>query len=249
MRVGIFIITHHGDTMALNLAIGNMYEWLDATWNPLAGHCEHECRYCYVEAMKTNPVLHDKYSGEYRIVEHELKQNLYKFGDDITIFVQNMGDLFAKDVPSEYIERVLEYCNKFDKNTYLFQSKNPIRFNEFKNKFPPNLILGTTIESDKEVDGLSKAPNVVQRAKDFMTATIGFKTLLSIEPILDFDMETFVEMIKDIEPDVLSIGADSKKTPDLDEPNRVKLLSFLHRIDDEFYGKISIKSNLARLIK
>ena len=43
----------------------------------------------------------------------------------ITINGRDIDDYF--DVPSDWIARVLDYCDKFD-NNYLFQSKDPIRF-------------------------------------------------------------------------------------------------------------------------
>jgi DNA repair photolyase len=30
---------------------GDMYQWIDFTWNPVQGPCEHHCEYCYVQRI------------------------------------------------------------------------------------------------------------------------------------------------------------------------------------------------------
>jgi hypothetical protein len=35
--------------MPLNPVKGNMYTWVNFTWNPIRGQCSHDCRYCYVK--------------------------------------------------------------------------------------------------------------------------------------------------------------------------------------------------------
>ena len=32
----------------LNVAKGNMYGFITHTWNPIKGHCYHQCSYCYM---------------------------------------------------------------------------------------------------------------------------------------------------------------------------------------------------------
>ena len=38
--------------MSLNIKNGDMYKFIDYTWNPIKGKCLHDCSYCY---MKTIP--------------------------------------------------------------------------------------------------------------------------------------------------------------------------------------------------
>ena len=33
---------------------GNMYQFVDETWNPIVGKCFHECAYCYVRKRCKN---------------------------------------------------------------------------------------------------------------------------------------------------------------------------------------------------
>lgn len=236
-----------------------MYQFMDATKNFIGGECEHHCSYCYVESQKSKPVIRNRYSGDYRLIEHEFKENLYKYGEGITIFVQNMGDLFAEGVPDELIKRVLEHLNEYPKNTYLLQSKNPMRFEDFRFQidYPPNIILVTTIETNLRKMyskyEVSKAPlpydrvRAMWRLKEYKK-TYGFQTAVTIEPILKMNVEGMIRWMKLIEPDFVTIGADSKNTKDIQEiePDRYEVEQLINGLN-EANIEIMVKSNLDRL--
>ena len=221
--------------MGLNKSKGDMYSWASHTWNPLAGECSHDCLYCYVHDLKRFPALATKYSGAPRLVERELKTNL---GEGNFIFVGSATDMFAASVPGELISRILAHCKKFD-NTYLFQSKNPARFLDFD--FPMNTYLGTTLESNRDY-GFSNAPIPFDRALDFQAH---LPKMVSIEPIMDFDLEDFATMIAVIAPEFVSIGADSKKN-NLPEPPREKIEALLDALGK--FTTVKSKANLSRLL-
>ncbi|GAH09248.1 unnamed protein product, partial [marine sediment metagenome] len=140
----------------LRRASGNMYKqgWKNLfTWNPLGGGpCFHDCGYCYSTRMqKQNEVVGNAYSGDFRLSK-SIDDN---HGENRTIFVSSMTDLFANNVPSNLINDILDKCKSFN-NKYLFQSKNPQRFLEFT--YPNKTILATTIESDRVYKD-TNAPN------------------------------------------------------------------------------------------
>ena len=112
--------------MSLNIKNGDMYKFIDYTWNPIKGKCLHDCSYCY---MKTIPQYQHLI-----LAENEFKTDL---GNGNRIFIGSSTDVFAEDVPSEWIVRILDYCyqnhNTENPNAYLLQSKNPKRFLEFIN--------------------------------------------------------------------------------------------------------------------
>lgn len=68
--------------------------------------------------------------------------------------------------------------------------------------------------------------------------------MVSIEPIMDFDLIPFVSLIKSIDPDYVSIGADSKNN-NLEEPSRSKTLELIKSLKKITHVKI--KDNLARI--
>jgi len=195
----------------LNKQKGNMYGFVTHTWNPIKGKCSHDCKYCY---MKVFP------QGKLRLDEKCLKDNL---GSDNYIFVGSSTDMFAKEVPNEWLLSVFGYIRKYPKNTYLFQSKNPKRFSDFDTE-QKNIIWGTTIETNMD-NLISKAPPPRERAKA-MSMLEGIKAMVSIEPIQNFNLKELVFLIKAIEPKFVSIGADSKKS-NLVEPSESNIINLI----------------------
>lgn len=214
-----------------------MYDWV-VTWNPIGGECPHNCDYCYRKSMMRRPTTRSKYIGKPRI--YDVKKPV----TDKVIFVCSMTDLFADEMPVFNIGWVLERCRNFQLNTYLFQTKNPKMFREFHRSFyPENSIFGTTIESNRDYTG-TKAPCVHERAKEL--AKIEGRKMVSIEPIMDFDLEELVSLIKKVKPEFVSIGADSKKS-NLKEPSREKVEDLI--IELKRFTNVRIKPNLNRLKK
>jgi len=211
-----------------------MYPFVTHTWNPIRG-CAYCCKYCYVKSLRG-------YDMTPRLVEKEFKTPL---GSGNFIFVGSTSDMFGDFIEDAWIQRVLEYCNNFD-NTYLFQSKNPKRFRDFKNLFPKKTYLATTIESNVDYN-VSKSPAPLSRALWFRGLSIpGVKKMVSIEPVLDFNPTTLLNVIRGIDPVLVTIGADSKHHKYLREPNpdKVKLLIK----DLRTFTKVIVKGNLKRLI-
>lgn len=217
-----------------------MYNWVTYTWNPVRGRCPTDCVYCYVKSIP------GRLDCEPYLVEKELSINL---GKGNTIFVGSTIDLFASEIPSDWIRRVLDYCRKFQENTYIFQSKNPIRFLDFH--FPKNTIIGTTLETNRNFKTFgitSKAPSPYNRAcwiKKSKKSSM-MRTFVSIEPIMDFDVNEFVNFIRYINPGFVSIGADSKGH-NLPEPSMDKVEQLIAELQK--FTEVKIKDNLKRLKK
>lgn len=203
------------------------------TWNCVRGKCPHDCSYCYMRRYRL---------GTPRLVQAELLKT--DLGENNFIFVGSSTDLFASAIQDDWIKSVLEKCQKHPKNTYLFQSKNPENMLRFTAYFPPKVIIGTTLETNRPVPKeISKAPDPAVRARylNHFTQT----RMVSIEPIMDFDLKPFSDMIKRLLPDFVSIGADSQRSglPEPD-PDKVKALILeLKKITN-----VKLKSNLGRLL-
>ena len=221
----------------LREAKGNMYDFVTHTWNAIKGKCSHDCSYCYMKEFgKLNPI---------RLDNKELNTDL---GSGNYIFVGSSTDMFADDVPEEWIIKVLDYCKKFD-NTYLFQTKNVNRIIlEFIEKLPKDVVIATTIETNRIYKEMGNTDTPIGRALGISWCKInGYKTMITIEPILDFDVKEFSDMIITCNPDYLNIGADSKEH-NLPEPSKEKLLEFIKILNDAGI-KIHNKKNLARLLE
>jgi len=221
--------------MGLNVQKGNMYPWVTHTWNPIRGRCPHACTYCYMHVF-------DATIGELRLAERELDTPL---GEGRTIFIGSSVDMFATAVPTEWIQKVLEHCIQHPANTYLFQSKNPARFLEFaEGAFPPKVILGTTIETNRYYN-VSRAPHPIDRI-NAMAELAGYDKMVSIEPIMDFDLHQMASWMEMLHPKFVSIGADSQGHS-LQEPSGEKIAELIGALGR--FTEVREKSNLQRLKK
>ena len=218
--------------MPLNKQKGNMYGFITDTWNPIKGRCPHNCTYCYVHRY-WNMMKNDKF----RFDEKELKTNL---GEDNFIFVGSSTDMWLGK--TEWISKVLVHIAKYPKNTYLFQTKFPFGFYDWT--FYDNQILCITLETNRRHPEISKAPSPIKRLEDFVEIEHKRK-MVTIEPIMDFDLLHLANYILLIDPEQVNIGADSKGNK-LPEPSKGKILELISEL--ETFTKVVQKSNLKRLI-
>ena len=223
--------------MVLNKVKGNMYSFIGFTWNPINGECQFQCSYCYYQ---NNPRFKSMIKP-LRLNEQYLKNNL---GENNFIFIGSSTDMFAQNVPNEWIIKVFQHMRKYQNNTYLIQSKNPQKMISFSHCFPKQIIIGTTIETNRE-DNSSLAPPKSDRLKYIIDGKESAKTMISIEPIMDFDLDIFVQWMKQVKPEFVSIGADSHKH-NLPEPSKEKVEALIQELKK--FTEVKIKDNLKRLL-
>lgn len=216
----------------LNKSKGNMYPFVTHTWNVIKGKCVHDCSYCYMKFFPQKDLWFDK---------KELKTDL---GNRNFIFIGSSTDMWADNIPIEWLNDILHYIRQFN-NTYLFQSKNPCRFKEiFRYPDTDNIIYGTTIETNRQdlINEISNAPSIEERVSAM--ENISDRKMLTIEPIMDFDVNVLIEMIKRINPLWVNVGADSKGH-ELPEPSTEKIQELISKL--KIFTDVKLKSNLKRL--
>jgi hypothetical protein len=118
--------------------------------------------------------------------------------------------------PTAYLKEIVARIEREPNKTFLIQSKSPKTFN--RASFPSNVILGTTIETNRDstYKGIATAPLPSQRYKDFLKVKHPMK-MVTIEPVMEFDQKVMVQWMNNIKPVVIWLGYDSKKS-DLPEP-------------------------------
>lgn len=217
--------------MSLNISKGNMYPWITHTWNTVKGECPHECAYCYMHRFgKQNPVRFDS---------KELKTDL---GEGNFIFVGSSCDMFANSIENEWIEKTLEKCRESSLNRYLFQSKNPYGIALHDHQLPSDSVICTTIETNRfYADCKAVGPSARARGMEMLP---GFLHFVTIEPIMDFDLEPLVEILKRCDPVQVNIGADTGNNH-LPEPPAEKVLALIEALQS--FTTIARKSNLERI--
>lgn len=220
--------------MGLNIQKGNMYEFVTHTWNTVKGECPHGCSYCYCKRWGKQSLLH--------FDARELKTDL---GNGNFIFIGSSCDMWARGIPESWINETLKKCWDYRGNKYLFQSKNPLRFREFEPMLPYKATICTTLETNRWYpEIMQNSPEPIARALDFSEISKSIPRFITIEPILDFDLVRFAEMIARCEPNQVNIGADSGHN-NLPEPPREKIEELIERLSG--FTKVVRKKNLARL--
>lgn len=219
----------------LNPQKGNMYGFVSHTWNAVKGICSHGCEYCYMKRF-----------GHLKDVRLEPKEFQDDLGAGNFIFVGSSTDMFAEDVPSEWITAVMEHLGRYPDNGYLLQSKNPSRFMEFIDDLPPGAVLCTTVETNREND-LGCAPSRQERLQAMHALKQHISVHITLEPIMDFDLEEFSEQIISLRPDQVNIGSNTSSVK-IPEPSKEKTLALI-KILKENDINVHEKDNLKRLIR
>lgn len=155
-------------------------EWTEMTWNPTTG-CDKisaGCKYCYAEVLTRR--LHamgiEKYRNKFELTMHEdeLKKP-FSWKKSKTVFVNSMSDLFHKDVPLEFIQRVFDTMNKCPQHTFQVLTK---RGDVLEAKSPflswtDNIWMGVSVEDGRVVERIDELRNSGAKIK-----------FLSLEPLL-----------------------------------------------------------------
>ncbi len=228
--------------MAIVKAKGNMYPWVTHMHSHLRGACSHACPYCYVQAIgrRFGGTAH---TGPLRLENKELQ---VKYGSGRTYFIEHSNDLFQEAVTCDWIDMILYHCRQWPENTFVFQTRNTDRAAKFEYLFPPGSMLGTAIETNRKAPG--NAPHPKHRARGLMRELYNetIRRFVTIEPILDFDVDGMLELLDIVRPAFVNIGADSKGHG-LIEPGAEKVLALIDGIKGMGI-EIRQKTNLERIL-
>ncbi|MFZ3168170.1 MAG: hypothetical protein WA130_11195 [Candidatus Methanoperedens sp.] len=191
-----------------------MYHFSKEQRNPQVG-CEFGCVYCaFRKLMNRFSVCPDcnTFTPHYHL-ERLNKAPKRTEGDEFVSLCLNGDISFAS---AEFILMVIKYCEQWHGTKFLIQSKNPARLLDFK--FPFNVILGTTIETNYRAMGtdnilysqISKAPHPEERHRAIRLVKDN-DVHVTIEPIMEHHPDVLVGWMKDIPRlKVINIGYDSR---------------------------------------
>ena len=182
-----------------------MFDNITKTWNPVVG-CLHNCVYCWARRLAETKLKDvERYRDGFvpTLVEKELSKRFYRQN----VFVSDMGDLFGDWVPEEWITKVIDAIKESPSSNFLFLTKNPGKYVKYVELYPENLVLGATIETNRDYN-VSNCPTTYERYK-YMRELPFKNKVVSIEPIMDFDPEIFVQWLKDIGPVLVHVGYDN----------------------------------------
>ncbi len=157
-------------------------EWTERTWNPTTGCTKVSpgCKHCYAEVMarRLTAMKASGYENGFKLTIHpkRITQPLERKKPTV-YFVNSMSDLFHKDVPDNFIDRIFDVIRETPQHTYQILTKRAERLPKyFSNRdCPENVWLGVSVEDRK-----FGVPRIEHLRK--VNAKIRF---LSVEPLLE----------------------------------------------------------------
>ncbi|HBC45976.1 MAG TPA: hypothetical protein DEO84_08035 [candidate division Zixibacteria bacterium] len=125
-----------------------------ASWNPVTG-CDRisaGCAHCYAERMahRLQKMGQAKYKNGFKVTLHDDVLALpLTWKKPRLIFVNSMSDLFHKDVPLSFIQKIFTVMRRADWHIFQILTKRSDRMASLapKIKWPENVWAGVTVES------------------------------------------------------------------------------------------------------
>lgn len=181
-------------------------EWTESTWNPITGctKISSGCKFCYAEVMarRLQAMGQEKYKDGFKLTLHpETLQEPYSWKKPRMIFVNSMSDLFHKDVPVEYIQKIFKVIKENPQHVFQILTKRADILHYYDSEgwleWTHNLWMGVTVENEEAMKRIEHLQKTGARTK-----------FLSCEPLLS---ELPGMNLKGI--DWVIVGGESGRTP------------------------------------
>lgn len=166
------------------MANATAIEWTDTTWNPVTGCTKISagCDHCYAERFSerfrgTNG--HPFEHGFDLMLRPERIEQPLKWRHPKHVFVNSMSDLFHKEIPRQFIDRVFDTMEEANWHIFQVLTKRSSLLRDYVNRrylqrpAPDHIWLGASIES-------APTKSRIQHVR----ATNASVRFLSIEPLI-----------------------------------------------------------------
>jgi protein gp37 len=132
-------------------------EWTDATWNPVSGCTKigRGCDHCYAERMaerfRGTPGHPFENGFDLTLRPHKLTEPL-RWRSPRRIFVNSMSDLFHKEIPRTFVDRVFDTMEQANWHNFQILTKRSSLLRNYVNRryasgqAPPHIWLGVSVE-------------------------------------------------------------------------------------------------------
>lgn len=155
-------------------------EWTEMTWNPTTGcnKVSAGCKYCYAEVMarRLQAMGIEKYQSGFELAIHASALSIpYTWKSPKTVFVNSMSDLFHKDIPLSFIQKVFKVMNDNPQHVFQILTKRAdvlLKHNK-KLSWGHNIWMGVSVENAKVMDRV-----------DYLRSTGARVKFLSCEPLI-----------------------------------------------------------------
>ena len=130
-------------------------EWTECTWNPITGctKISSGCKHCYAErlAWRLKAIGQPNYVNGFKLTLHEhVLKRPFQWKKPQMIFVNSMSDLFHRDVPFEFIQKVFDVMRHAPWHTFQVLTKRSRRLLELNQAidWPVNVWMGVSVENN-----------------------------------------------------------------------------------------------------
>jgi len=181
-------------------------EWTEMTWNPTTG-CDKisaGCKFCYAEVMsrRLNAMSVEKYANGFELAIHEDElKTPYTWKKSKMVFVNSMSDLFHKDVPIEFIQKVFRVMKENPQHVFQILTKRADVLLYYDKEglleWTHNIWMGVSVESKTFLNRV-----------DLLRQTNARTKFLSCEPLISPLPDLNLEGI-----DWVIVGGESGRTP------------------------------------
>lgn len=181
-------------------------EWTELTWNPTTG-CDKisaGCKFCYAEVMsrRLKAMGVEKYKDNFKLRIHESELDApYKWKKPRVVFVNSMSDLFHKDVPIEFIQRVFQVMRENPQHVFQVLTKRADVLKYYDGEgwleWSHNIWMGVSVEESRFANRIDLLRNIKARTK-----------FLSCEPLIGPIPNLNLKGI-----DWVIVGGESGRTP------------------------------------
>lgn len=162
------------------MATNSHIEWTQMTWNPVTGctKISQGCKHCYAERMakRLRAMKQERYRNGFDVtLQEDLIDLPTRWKQPRVIFVNSMSDLFHKDVPLEFIQRIFATMKACPQHTFQVLTKRSDRVRDLATNllWPSNVWMGVSVENQ----------DVVHRVEDLQKVPASIR-FLSIEPLI-----------------------------------------------------------------
>ena len=166
------------------MASATEIEWTDATWNPVTGCTKISagCDNCYAARFSERfrgVRGHPFETGFDLTLRPERLLQPYSWQRSRRIFVNSMSDLFHKEIPKSFIDKVFDTMERADWHIYQVLTKRSPLMRNFMNQryesrpVPAHIWIGVSVEDGK----------AVSRMEHLRTTNASIR-FLSIEPLI-----------------------------------------------------------------
>jgi Bacteriophage protein gp37 len=162
------------------MAQSSTIEWTESTWNPVTGCSKISpgCKHCYAERMaeRLQAMGQPNYRNGFALtLQPQMLELPLQWKKPQTIFVNSMSDLFHRDVPFTYIQRVFDVMRRAHWHRFQILTKRASRLAQLDAEldWPANVWMGVSVESTEYVSRI-----------DELRSTRSLVKFLSLEPLL-----------------------------------------------------------------